>query len=159
MKSPSFVFSAIRHGFVGQLPKACIAVLGMVAISLNTTHASSALKKTNYTTPLTVTPPYLANIPDPASSRYYQLALTQALSEICPSLLTVKQQAQFNEAYHNQLRVFMPEAQSPSDTMKYLSSQKEYRDVLQVMRNWTQSFPASENKALCQEFAQTAASF
>lgn len=159
MKSQFFVFAAVYRLFLtGHLPKALIACMGTLVLC-NTVYASSAVKKTNYTIPLQVAPPYAANIPDSASGLYYKLALTQVLSEICPSMLTVKQQAQFNENYQNQLRVFMPESKNPSDTLKYLASQKEYRDVLQGIRNWTKSFPPSENKAVCQEFASASTSF
>lgn len=97
---------------------------------------------------------YLLSISDTE----YKLALAQALSEVCPSMLTVKQQAQFNTAYHNQIRLFMPNA-NPKEVMQELSGKQAYQIALKDMRNWTASFPPSENKALCQEFAQSSVIF
>lgn len=92
------------------------------------------------------------------SDTEYKLALAQALSEICPSMLTVKQQAQFNTAYHNQIRLFMPNA-NPKEVMHTLAQKKDYQIALKNMKNWTASFPPAENKALCQEYAQSSTLF
>ena len=93
------------------------------------------------------------------SDTEYKLALAQALSEVCPSMLTVKQQAQFNTAYQNQIRLFMPNANNPTEAMQKLASKQDYQVALKSLRNWTASFPPSENKALCQEFAQSSTLF
>lgn len=98
---------------------------------------------------------YLLNVSDTE----YKLALAQALSEICPSMLTVKQQTQFNVAYQNQIRLFMPNAKNPQEVMQSLASKQDYQIALKNMRNWTATFPPSENKALCQEFAQSSTFF
>ncbi|TWV84052.1 MCR_0457 family protein [Moraxella sp. VT-16-12] len=93
------------------------------------------------------------------SDTEYKLALAQALFEICPSMLTVKQQAQFNAAYQNQIRLFMPNASDPKEAMQKLASKQDYQVALKSLKNWTASFPPSENKALCQEFAQSSIIF
>lgn len=85
----------------------------------------------------------------------YELALIQVLSEICPSMLTQTQRVRFSKAYNEQLRSFMPNSANPQQTLKYLSGQREYRLVLHNVRSWTSSYPAAENRALCQEFAQS----
>lgn len=85
----------------------------------------------------------------------YELALIQVLSEICPSMLTQTQRVRFSKAYNEQLRSFMPTSANPQQTLKQLSAQREYRLVLHNVRSWTSSYPAAENRALCQEFAQS----
>lgn len=89
----------------------------------------------------------------------YELALVQVLSEICPPMLTKAQQAKFYEAYQNQLRVFIPTASDPDETLKHLANQRHYQIILQNMRAWTESFPPQENQQLCQEFARKTATF
>lgn len=85
----------------------------------------------------------------------YELALIQVLSEICPSMLTQTQRVRFSKAYNEQLRSFMPTSANPQQTLKQLSAQREYRLVLHNVRSWTSSYSAAENRALCQEFAQS----
>lgn len=86
----------------------------------------------------------------------YELALIQVLSEICPPVLNAQQKANFNRAYNQQLRLFMPRSANPHQTLRQLTAQREYRMVLHNVRAWTASFPASENRALCREFASLA---
>lgn len=89
----------------------------------------------------------------------YQIATAQVLSEICPALLTVKQKAQFQEAYQNQLKIFMPSSNDPNEALKQLASQKDYRATLQSVRAWTATFSASDNLVVCQQFAQSSIVF
>ena len=86
----------------------------------------------------------------------YEVALIQVLSEICPPMLNTRQKANFNRAYDRQLRIFMPYSAAPYQSLRQLSAQREYRIVLHNVRAWTASFPASENRALCYEFAAAA---
>lgn len=86
----------------------------------------------------------------------YEVALIQVLSEICPPMLNTRQKANFNRAYDRQLRIFMPYSADPYQSLRQLSAQREYRIVLHNVRAWTASFPASENRALCYEFAAAA---
>lgn len=89
----------------------------------------------------------------------YELALAQVLSEICPAMLTQEEREQFNEAYHKQLRKFLPKVDNPSEILRRLSGQQEYRSALQRVRSWTADYPDSENHALCQELVQQTHSF
>lgn len=84
----------------------------------------------------------------------YELALVQVMSEICPSMLNARQRTQFNEAYQNQLKAFMPSVSNPSDIMAYLANQRDYKAILQSVRAWTATFPPQENHDLCTEFVQ-----
>lgn len=86
----------------------------------------------------------------------YEVALIQVLSEICPPMLNARQKANFNRAYDRQLRIFMPYSADPYQSLRQLSAQREYRIILHNVRAWTASFPASENRALCYEFAAAA---
>lgn len=84
----------------------------------------------------------------------HEIALTQALSEICPPMLNLVQRVQFAKAYKAQLEEFMPKLDTTL-VMKQLSEQREYRTILDSIREWTMSFPKDENKALCVEFAES----
>lgn len=86
----------------------------------------------------------------------YEVALIQVLSEICPPMLNARQKANFNRSYDRQLRIFMPYSADPYQSLRQLSAQREYRIILHNVRAWTASFPASENRALCYEFAAAA---
>lgn len=89
----------------------------------------------------------------------YELALVQVMAEICPQMLNERQKKRFFEAYENQLRVFIPNANNPRQVLDYLGSQRDYRAVLQSVRAWTASFPASENRELCVDFANIGRTF
>lgn len=84
----------------------------------------------------------------------YELALVQVLSEICPPMLNKEEREQFESAYQNQLRVFIPKVENPSEILRRLGGQQEYRSALQSMRTWTANYSDGENRALCQELAQ-----
>lgn len=89
----------------------------------------------------------------------YELALVQVMAEICPQMLNERQKRRFFEAYENQLRVFIPHTNNPRQVLDYLGSQRDYRAVLQSVRAWTASFPASENRELCVDFANIGRAF
>ncbi|MFC0820748.1 MCR_0457 family protein [Moraxella marmotae] len=85
----------------------------------------------------------------------YELALIQVLSEICPPILNTTQKANFGRAYNRQLHLFMPRSANPHQSLQQLNNQRDYRIILHNVRAWTASFPASENRALCYEFASS----
>lgn len=89
----------------------------------------------------------------------YELALVQVLAEICPKMLSTRQREQFFEAYHRQLRAFMPSSNNPEKVLVYLTNQREYRTVLQNVRAWTATFPVSENRQICVDFANARRAF
>ncbi len=84
----------------------------------------------------------------------HELALLQVLSEMCPQMLNRQQLSSFNRAYNQQLRSFLPNTNNPQQTLRQLTAQRNYRAVLHNVRTWTVNYPMSENRALCQEFAQ-----
>lgn len=142
-KNPKIIHR-FTMSFTRLAPLAKVSLMALLVIG-SQSHARTEKPKPNQ---------YLLSISDTE----YKLALAQALSEVCPSMLTVKQQAQFDTAYHNQIRLFMPNA-NPKEVMQELSGKQAYQIALKDMRNWTASFPPSENKALCQEFAQSSVIF
>lgn len=110
--------------------------------------AFSSNKKITYTQ-ATVTPIYQVDL----TVTQYELALVQVLAEICPPMLNNRQRVRFARAYQNQLRAFMPTAVNPTAVLRQLSTQSDYRSALNNVRTWTASYPRSENRQLCQEFA------
>lgn len=84
----------------------------------------------------------------------YELALVQVLSEICPPVLNEKQRVRFEKSYNRQLRQFLPRSSNPQQSLRQLSTQRDYRAVLHNVRAWTASYPTAENRALCREFAE-----
>lgn len=138
-----------------------LGVMLFFVLSLSLCTAVSA----NATTPPNATTPRYQRISTPQAvstqeiyltATQYEVALIQVLSEICPPMLNTRQKANFNRAYDRQLRIFMPYSADPYQSLRQLSVQREYRIVLHNVRAWTASFPASENRALCYEFAAAA---
>lgn len=98
------------------------------------------------------------DLPDVRVTKY-ELALVQVMAEICPDMLHGHQRDMFYEAYDSQLRAFIPNADDPEEVLFYLSTQQDYRAVLQNIRSWTKSFPLNENKELCVDFANASRTF
>lgn len=83
----------------------------------------------------------------------HEIAVMQVLSEICPSMLSGNQKQRFYKSYDVQLRELMPTLDNPKAAIQYLSTQQDYRQILQSMRSWTMSFSKQENKAICEDLA------
>ncbi|WP_201537839.1 MCR_0457 family protein [Psychrobacter immobilis] len=83
----------------------------------------------------------------------HEIAVMQVLSEICPSMLAGKQKQRFYKSYNVQLHELMPSLEDPKAAIQYLSTQQDYRQILQGIRNWTMSFSKQDNKALCEDLA------
>lgn len=83
----------------------------------------------------------------------HEIAVMQVLSEICPPMLNGKQKQRFYKSYTVQLHELMPSLEDPKAAIQYLSTQQDYRQILQSMRSWTMGFSKQENKALCQDLA------
>ncbi len=86
----------------------------------------------------------------------HEIAVMQVLSEICPPMLIGKQKQRFYKSYTVQLHELMPSLEDPKAAIQYLSTQQDYRQILQSMRSWTMGFSKQENKALCQDLADAA---
>ncbi len=86
----------------------------------------------------------------------HEIAVMQVLSEICPSMLHGKQKQRFYKSYNVQLRELMPSLEDPKAAIQYLSTQQDYRQILQGIRSWTLGFSRAENKALCEDLANAA---
>jgi hypothetical protein len=83
----------------------------------------------------------------------HEIAVMQVLSEICPSMLNGKQKQRFYKSYTVQLHELMPSLEDPKAAIQYLSTQQDYRQILQGIRSWTMGFSKQENKALCEDLA------
>ncbi|MBP2281375.1 hypothetical protein RCH20_001496 [Psychrobacter sp. PL15] len=83
----------------------------------------------------------------------HEIAVMQVLSEICPPMLYGKQKQRFYKSYTVQLHELMPSLEDPKAAIQYLSTQQDYRQILQGIRSWTMKFSKQENKALCEDLA------
>lgn len=83
-----------------------------------------------------------------------EVAVLQVLSEICPPMLNKKQQQGFNTAYSSELKKLMPSISEPRMAIQYLSTQQDYKQILNETRQWTLGYPKDENKAVCTELAE-----
>ena len=83
----------------------------------------------------------------------HEIAVMQVLSEICPTMLTGKQKQRFYKSYNVQLHELMPSLEDPKAAIQYLSTQQDYRQILQGIRSWTMGFSRQDNKALCEDLA------
>ena len=83
----------------------------------------------------------------------HEIAVMQVLSEICPPMLNGKQKQRFYKSYNVQLHELMPSLEDPKAAIQYLSTQQDYRQILQGIRSWTMGFAKQENKALCEDLA------
>ena len=83
----------------------------------------------------------------------HEIAVMQVLSEICPPMLTGKQKQRFYKSYNVQLHELMPSLEDPKAAIHYLSTQQDYRQILQGIRSWTMGFSKQDNKALCEDLA------
>ncbi|WP_230656656.1 MCR_0457 family protein [Psychrobacter sp. I-STPA10] len=89
------------------------------------------------------------------STTKYEIAVMHVLSEICPPMLNTQQRQKFYKAYNIELQKLMPTIKNPKSAIQYLSTQQDYKQVLQSIRGWTSSISRNENKALCQDLADT----
>ncbi len=83
----------------------------------------------------------------------HEIAVMQVLSEICPPMLNKKQKQRFYKSYNIQLHQLMPTLEDPKAAIQYLSTQQDYRQILQSIRSWTLGFSKQDNKALCEDLA------
>lgn len=82
-----------------------------------------------------------------------EVAVLQVLSEICPPMLNKNQQKSFNTAYNVELKKLMPTISDPKLAVQYLTTQQDYKQILNETRQWTLAYPKSENKQVCTELA------
>lgn len=83
----------------------------------------------------------------------HEIAVMQVLSEICPPMLSDNQKQRFYKSYNIQLHELMPSLEDPKAAIQYLSTQQDYRQILQGIRTWTLGFSKQDNKALCEDLA------
>lgn len=71
-------------------------------------------------------------------------------------MLNQKQQKGFATAYNAELKNLMPSISDPRMAVQYLSTQQDYKQILDETRRWTLSFSNAENKQVCSELASSA---
>ena len=86
----------------------------------------------------------------------HEIAVMHVLSEICPPMLRGNQKQRFFNAYNAKLHQLMPTLEDPKAAIQYLSTQQDYREVLQTIRVWTMQFSKKDNQLLCQDMANGA---
>ncbi|STZ00193.1 Uncharacterised protein [Moraxella lacunata] len=131
---------------------ACVMTV-MTALPANAQHKNIKLLK-----PAKAYTVSTNDLPDVRVTKY-ELALIQVMAEMCPNMLHGRQRDRFYEAYDSQLRAFIPNADDPEEVLVYLSTQQDYRAVLQNVRAWTATFPDRENREICAQFANVGRAF
>lgn len=86
----------------------------------------------------------------------HEIAVMHVLSEICPPMLRGNQKQRFFNSYNAKLHQLMPTLDDPKAAIQYLSTQQDYREVLQTIRVWTMQFSKKDNRLLCQDMANGA---
>ncbi len=135
------------------LSKPALNIVNKTAIVATITSAAMLSQVTNAASSNTV-----STIPIDMSGMSvtkHEIAVMQVLSEICPAMLSSKQKPRFYKSYNAQLQELMPTLDDPRAAIQYLSTQQDYRQILQSMRSWTMSFSKQENKAICEDLANS----
>lgn len=128
------------------IAKKLMTKVGIASLALSATMLSQATNAAEVTTtiPLDMSGMNITK---------HEIAVMQVLSEICPPMLYGNQKQRFYKSYNVQLRELMPSLEDPKAAIQYLSTQQDYRQILQGIRSWTMGFSKSENKALCEDLA------
>ncbi len=88
-----------------------------------------------------------------ATATTHEIAVLQVLAEVCPPMLSRRQQHIFHKTYNQKLKQMLPSIENPKAAIRYLSTQQDYKAVLSSIRNWTLSYSRDENLALCTDLA------
>ena len=121
-----------------------VGIAGLITSVAMLSQASNAANNSGTTIPLDMSGINITK---------HEIAVMQVLSEICPPMLNRKQKQRFYKSYTVQLHELMPSLEDPKAAIQYLSTQQDYRQILQGIRSWTMGFSKQENKALCEDLA------
>jgi len=121
-----------------------VGIAGLITSVAMLSQASNAANNSGTTIPLDMSGINITK---------HEIAVMQVLSEICPPMLNGKQKQRFYKSYTIQLHELMPSLEDPKAAIQYLSTQQDYRQILQGIRSWTMGFSKQENKALCEDLA------
>ena len=121
-----------------------VGIAGLITSVAMLSQASNAANNSGTTIPLDMSGINITK---------HEIAVMQVLSEICPPMLNGKQKQRFYKSYTVQLHELMPSLEDPKAAIQYLSTQQDYRQILQGIRSWTMGFSKLENKALCEDLA------
>lgn len=81
-----------------------------------------------------------------------ELASMHAVSEVCNKLLQADLHNKFEKAFNIQLKYLFPKIKNPKAAMQYLSTQKDYKLLL---NKWKNKYSEEENIALCEEMVNS----
>ena len=121
-----------------------VSIAGLIASVAMLSQTTNAAPNTATTIPLDMSGMNITK---------HEIAVMQVMSEICPPMLKGNQKQRFYKSYNMQLRELMPSLEDPKAAIQYLSTQQDYRQILQGMRSWTLSFAKQDNKELCEDMA------
>ena len=121
-----------------------ISIASVIATGAMLSQATSAAPSSSNTIPLDMSGMNITK---------HEIAVMQVLSEICPPMLKGNQKQRFYKSYNVQLHELMPSLEDPKAAIQYLSTQQDYRQILQSIRSWTMSFSKKDNKAICDDLA------
>ena len=121
-----------------------VGIAGLITSVAMLSQASNAANNSGTTIPLDMSGINITK---------HEIAVMQVLSEICPPMLNTRQKQRFYKSYSVQLQELMPSLEDPKAAIQYLSTQQDYRQILQGIRSWTMGFSKQDNKALCEDLA------
>lgn len=137
------------HG-IQSLSKKALSKLGMAGMLVSLALMSQIASAANNVS--TTIPVDMSGI----NITQHEIAVMHVLSEICPPMLRGNQKQRFFNAYNAKLHQLMPSLEDPRSAIQYLSTQQDYREVLQTIRVWTMQFSKKDNRLLCQDMANGA---
>lgn len=144
MKNQSILFIISITTRIVSKTASKIGIIGLIASASMLAQTSNAASDNVSTIPLDMSG---------VSITKHEIAVMQVLSEICPPMLNKRQRQRFYKSYNIQLHELMPSLEDPKAAIQYLSTQQDYRQILQSIRSWTLGFSKQENKALCEDLA------
>jgi len=144
MKNQSILFIISITTKIVSKTASKIGIIGLIASASMLAQTSNAASDNVSTIPLDMSG---------VSITKHEIAVMQVLSEICPPMLNKRQRQRFYKSYNIQLHELMPSLEDPKAAIQYLSTQQDYRQILQSIRSWTLGFSKQENKALCEDLA------
>ncbi len=145
-KSILAIFSILTKTASTKVVKAAtkISMAGLITTVAMLSQATHAAPNSSSTIPLDMSGMNITK---------HEIAVMQVLSEICPPMLNSNQKQRFYKSYNVQLHELMPSLEDPKAAIQYLSTQQDYRQILQSIRSWTMSFSKQDNKAICEDLA------
>ncbi|RKG31433.1 MCR_0457 family protein [Acinetobacter tianfuensis] len=81
----------------------------------------------------------------------HELAAIYVFSEICPDLISNKEQASFDKGYAQLVKENMPSVKNPASALKTLAAEKNFAPILKEARNDAANAGKAKNQEICKE--------